>query len=165
MKLVAAVALTLVLCVGCAATPHEEPPPAAPAVSPGISSRAIDHAVEELAKRFRERGLRGWPEHVTLTGMPSRPTVRLSIKSRMTEPLDLQLVADRVTASLTTADVAQVVEWAPPAAEGALDLTGSFSDEVDEFGHVYWITFKLTDPRDGAVLVATRSKSSRITAR
>lgn len=167
MKLAATVSLTLVLGAGCTAPPSDAPPPAA-APAParaGISSRAIDLAVNELVKRFQERSAKGWPAHVALTGAPSRPTVRLSIKSRMSEPLDLQLVADRVTAAVTTADLAQVAEWAPPTAEGALDLTGSFSDEVDNGTHDYWITFKLIDPRDGTVLVATRSRSSRTSVR
>jgi hypothetical protein len=161
MKLAATLALLLLLGAGCAAPP-EEPPPAAPR---GISSHAIDSAVEELVQRFQERSARGWPADVALTGEPSRPTIQFTIKSTMAGPLDLERVAEQVITTLTTAGLAEVVDSAPPRVEGALDLTVSFSDEVDRGNHVYWITFTLTDPRNGAVLVATRSKSALMGAR
>lgn len=161
----AALALALVLSLsgaGCASS-DAAPDPDAVAAARGLGDRDFQDAAEELAQKLHQRGQRGWPANVALAGEPPRPVVRLVSTNRSRELIDMRAFDDRVAATLSAADAA---DMAAGGAEGALVLDASISDEVTDTPDTrrvdYTISFVLTEPGQGGVLVSSVTRLARV---
>lgn len=161
MKLVAAAALALLLGAGCGSSPSKDDPPAK-----SLATRGFEEAARQLAEVVGTLHFRGWEPHVTLTGEPPRPHVRLgTIRNESRVVLDLldlraeltrRLVADgKVFVAPDRADPARAEPVDPSAPRVSFVITGSVHDDVHtkdgQRTHALTIELRVIDLHDMSV--------------
>jgi hypothetical protein len=119
--------LAAVLGAGCASSskpPKDEPP------EKSLAERGFDEASRQMAEIVASLHFRGWKEHVTLTGEPPRPHVRLgTIRNESRVALDMDLFRRVLTRRLVDGGKVHV---APSREELAREDEALESEALDQ---------------------------------
>lgn len=186
MKLMATITLALLLGAGCASSPADAPP------RPSLAARAYEKAARDLTAQVTSRAIRGWPAHMTLTGEPPVPRLRLgTIRNESRVLLDVDVLKGELTQRLLDGGKVRVAttreeharidqERAHQDDEGAavmgpderqvsLLVTGSIYDDLREVDgeqtHTLTVELRLLDVKDMSILLQARGLSSDVLER
>lgn len=181
-KLTGSVALAVLLLTGCGSAPQGGPPPRS------LAERAYEDAARDLAAQITSHSIRGWPAHMTLSGEPPMPRLRLgTLRNESRTPLDLDVLRGELTQRLleggkvsvaTTRDEHARVDEERAAVEDeptvmsteervvSLLVTGSVRDDLQlvdgDKTHTMMVELRLLDVRDMSILLQARGGSSEV---